>query len=150
MQDSPLGTRITVWRPFSPGKPLTLHDPASDKVSVFGPDDCFQTEAFVWHAREDLVGGIVEPSARQELNDRLMNNFQPVLPPQERNIAKLRTFLASIVAVLDGVDWSDSAQQMESDNTNAVHINSLLAFYQQLTWICDVFDELPGASVSIQ
>lgn len=152
-QETPFGARITVWRPYSPAKLLALHqqpDATKAALTLFGPDDIFQQEAFVWHALEDVWGSIVDAEIRRTLSERLRNDFQPSLPPLERDLKKLRRFLDDAKLALPEAEWSDSAQRLERDGMTAYRLNALLAFCVQLEWIHDIFKDLPGASVSVQ
>lgn len=152
-QETPFGARITVWRPYSPVKSLALHqqpDTTKAALTLFGPDDIFQQEAFVWHALEDVWGSIVNSEVRQTLSERLRNDFQPSLPPLERGLQKLRRFLDDARLALPEAEWSDSAQRLERDGMTAYRLNALLAFCVQLEWIHDIFKDVPGASVSVQ
>ncbi len=149
-QESSLGARVTIWRPFSPDKALTYHRGAAENVSVVGPDMVFQQEAFSWQIREDIWGGVVDSEVRSGLAAKLIGDFQPILPPTERSMPKLMTFLAEIEAAAATAEWSNSAQQYERDGETAVRVNVLVSFCVQIRWICHVFKDLPGASVSIR
>ena len=149
--DSPLGVRLTIWRPLSPTKALALHQNAAGMpITLFGPDDIFQQEAIVWHVKEDIWGGVADFTLRSSLQDGLMNGFQPTLPPDQRSMAHFHAFLSQCDNALSEADWSDSVVSMENDGSSAIRINALIAFYAQSSWIYHVFKDLPGASVSVQ
>lgn len=149
-QESSLGARISIWRPFTPEKSLTFHTGQSKNVTVVGPEMAFQQEAFTWNAREDVWGGLIDSEIRTQLSERLIGDFQPTLPPMDRGITKLENFLEAAEAAAVNSEWSNSGQQLERDGETPVRLNSLLAFCVQLRWICQVFKDIPGASVSVR
>ena len=148
--ESLLGARITIWRPFNFEKNLTFHNGEGQDVSIVGPDMIFQQDAFSWHVREDIWGGLVDSEKRSELSERLMVDFQPTLPPSQRSLEKLMVFLQEAEVAAAASEWSNSAQYYEKDGETPQRLNALLSFCVQLRWICQVFKDLPGASVSVR
>ena len=131
---------------------MALHklDAKATSVTLYGPEDVFQQEAFIWHLREDIWAGVTDEETRLSLSERLRSDFQPSLAPAERALPKLKQFLVDATDAVKAAEWSDSNHQAEQDGMTAFRLNPLLAFYLQLEWMYDVFKDLPGASVSIQ
>jgi hypothetical protein len=110
----------------------------------------FQQDAFSWHVREDIWGGVIDADVRAGLAAKLIGDFQRILPPSERGLDKLEAFLAEAEAAVANSEWSSSAQYRETDGETPVRLNVLLSFCVQLRWICQVFKDLPGTSLSVR
>lgn len=150
LADTSAGLRITVWRPYVPDRPLTIRKGSDDTISVVGPDMQLQQEAFTWQVKEDVWGGLTDSEVRQQLSQKFITEFEPVRPPAQRSLAKLGSLLDELRAADASAEWSSSGQQVHEDGETAVRLNSVLAFLNQLTWLHDVFRDVPGASVSVR
>lgn len=133
-----------------PDRQLAFVGSEAASVSLVGPDIQLQQEAFTWLVKEDIWGGVIDSSARQNLSQRLQSEFEPVLPPSQRTMEQFNTLLMDIAQILGKVEWSDSGQQLEEDGDNPVRLNALLSFYLQASWIYEIFKDSPGASVAIR
>ena len=150
LTDTSAGLRITVWRPYTPDRPLTIRVGTDDTISAVGPDMQLQQEAFTWQVKEDVWGGLADSELRQQLSQKLITDFEPVLPPTQRGMTKLGALLGELDDAKSAAEWSSSGQQLHDDGETAVRLNSLVAFLSQLTWLYDVFRDVPGASVSVR
>jgi hypothetical protein len=139
-----------VWRPYEPDRPLTLQVGDSGTVTAVDNDVRLQQEAFAWQVREDIWGGLIDAELRGTLSQRFINDFEPVLLPEERSMDKLKLLLDDLAAAIPKAEWSTSGQQLEEDGETAFRLNALLAFYAQLSWIYEVFHDTPGASISVR
>jgi hypothetical protein len=125
-----------------------MHD--AETLTLVGPDVRFQQESFSWQAREDIWGGVVDSDLRQQISQRVIDEFEPVLPPDQRSMDKLRELLDALIAAIPEAEWSESGEQLEEDGETPYKLNALLAFYSQMLWIYEVFKDTPGASVSVR
>jgi hypothetical protein len=148
--DTSAGVRITIWRPYTPDRPLAIQSSETDSVRVVGPDLPLQQEAFTWQVREDIWGGLVDSDLRQALSQRFISEFEPVLSPNQRSVEKLRALVEEIETALPKSEWSESGQQLEDDGETPYRLNPLLGFFTQMSWLCEVFKDTPGASVSVR
>jgi hypothetical protein len=144
------GLKITVWRSYTPTRPLA-HS-ANTELLYLDSAGKLQQDVFSWQVHEDVWGGIVDQSVRQALSERLVADFDPFLAPEERNFRKLKTFLVELqtAATSENSSWSISAEQTDEDDDVPARLNALLALYNHLLWMHEVFKDLPGASVTVR
>jgi hypothetical protein len=148
--DTSAGLRITIWRPYTPERPLTIRKGETDTVTLVSPDMLLQQEAFTWQVREDVWGGLPDNDLREALSHALIGRFEPVLPPAQRGMTQLQEFIAELEAAQAKSEWATSGQQLHADGETPVRFNPLLGFLGQLKWLFDLFRDVPGASVSVR
>ena len=121
-------------------------------VFYYRTGDLFHHEVFAWSFREDVWGGLTDEEERRRLRDRITSDFDPLLHPSKRTLAILSNFVADLAAVAISHQslWSDSGQSAEGNDDDFVRLNALLALYHQLSWIVQIFLDVPGASVTIR
>jgi hypothetical protein len=144
---------VTVWRAFSHGRPLAYQTNTKAEAKVFGEEETLLQDVFCWQVREDVWSGLADEEVRIAMRQRFLDEFQPTLPPSQRTIRALTEFIAVLEPIACGQhsEWADSAMQEEEDESRKPYrLNPLLAFHRQLTWIRDVFVDIPGASVSVR
>ncbi len=139
-----------MWRPYKPDRPLTLQLGDGETVTAVDDDVSLQQEAFAWQVREDIWGGLIDGEIREKLSQRFIDDFEPVLLPDQRSMDKLKLLVDDIAAAIPKAEWSTSGQQLEQDGETAFRLNALLALYAQLSWIYEVFRDTPGASISVR
>ncbi len=148
--ESSVGLRVTIWRPYAPDRPLAFQQAEATTMTAVGPEIQLQQEAFTWQVREDIWGGVVDSNLRERLSQRFISDFEPVLPPSQRGMDKLKALLSELANAIPEAEWSASGQQVEEDGETPYRLNSLLAFHVQMSWLYDVFKDTPGASVSVR
>lgn len=84
-----------------------------------------------------------------------MTRFQFSLPPEERDFRKMKSLVDSLQQYLDNDAsnrrWQDWEQPTEEDNLDSVYrTQPLLSFLQHLKWLCEVYQDVPGISVTIR
>jgi hypothetical protein len=123
--------KITIWQPYFTGFMLAIGQGDSSWLNILDGDTELQ---------------------REVLSSRFIDAFQPMLPPADRSLNKLEEFLEELRAVASSPasEWSPSATTPLDVGTPPTMVNNLLALTHQLTWLVDVFRDLPGASVSIR
>jgi hypothetical protein len=153
ISENPTGLRVTVWRAYLPTRQIVIQEAGSESPRYLGSDDDLQRDVFTWQAREDVWGGLTDETTRQMLSQRFREDFDPFLPPDKRDFSKLAAFLAELQTAAQSPQssWATSAQQIGDDDADpSMRLNPLLAFYNQLLWIYEVFRELPGASITVR
>ena len=144
--------RITIWQPYFAGFMLAVGQDDSSGLNILDSDTELQREVFTCPIEEDVWAGVTDDEKRTSLSSRFIDAFQPMLPPADRSMAAFEAFVAELrdVALSPASEWSPSAAALVDAGTPPVMVNNLLALYQQLAWLLDVFRDLPGASVSIR
>ena len=150
--DAQTKVRITIWQPYFAGFMLAVGQDDSSGLNILDGDAELQREAFTCPIEEDVWAGVTDDEKRTSLSSRFIDGFQPMLPPADRSMAKFDTFVTELrtVALSPASEWSPSAGTALDVGAPPVMVNNLLALYHQLTWLLDVFRDLPGASVSIR
>ena len=143
--------KITIWQPYFAGCMLAIGQRDAQQLDVLDSDTELQREVFTWSLDEDVWAGVTDDQLRTSLAARLINDFQPMLLPDQRDMEHLAAFVSDLreLAMSPASEWSPSASGDQTYST-ALMINGLLAFYHQLNWLLDVFSDLPGASVSVR
>jgi hypothetical protein len=144
--------RVTIWQPYFAGYMLAIGQTDSQSLNILDGDTELQREVFTWPVEEDIWAGLTDDQRRRELSDKFINDFQPMLAPEKRNMGSLASFVADLreVALSSSSEWSTSSSSANEIGSPPVLINGLLALYHQLEWILDVFRDMPGASVSVR
>lgn len=137
--------RITFWRPSRWRRKLL-------DVKERSPADesRFLEEAYTWEPAESIWDA-VEKTDTERLRELLLEGFSPNKPPEARDIHILRNVLEQIEAIATAgrAEWKDCQQLDEDGNTN-LRANLLLSFLHHLTWLCDVFADVPGISITVR
>lgn len=144
--------RVTVWQPYFAGCMLAIGQQDSNVFNVFDGDTELQREVFTCAIEEDVWAGLTDDAKRTSLSNKFIDAFQPMLAPSERDMLAFGAFVAELrdVALSPASEWSPSASAVVDVGTPPIMVNGLLALYQQLSWLLDVFRHLPGASVSVR
>ncbi|MFM0072532.1 hypothetical protein PQQ86_15355 [Paraburkholderia sediminicola] len=153
--DTTASLKITVWRAYRPGKALAMYAPSGSNPIIntsFSTDTWLHREVFSWQAREDIWGGLEDDENRVLLMEKLRDEFDALLPPVERNIAKFGRLVEELrpIATSKTSKWTASRQNDPEDPAIVFGINALLAFYNQVAWIYGIFRNAPDASVTIR
>lgn len=143
--------KITIWQPYFAGCMIAFGQPDAQQLDVLDSDTELQREVFTWPLDEDVWAGVTDDELRTSLAARLIDDFQPMLLPNQRDMEHLARYVSDLreLAMSSASEWSPSVSG-DQTYTTALMINGLLAFYYQLLWLLDVFRDLPGASVSVR
>ena len=106
----------------------------------------------MWHLHESVLNSIPNEEDRATLNGSLTDPFAPLLPPSERRCIKLAGFLEKAKTILDSgsSEWTLSEDPPIDDSERPHRLNALLAFYNHMLWIAEVFRDDPSISLSIR
>ena len=136
--------RITFWRPSRWERALL-------DIEEGGPADVsrFLEEAYTWEPAESIWDSLVKADT-DRMRELLVEGFSPDKPLEKREIRSFRSVLEEIERIVaDGrAEWKDCQQTDESGDVN-LRANLLLSFLHHLTWICNVFADVPGISITV-
>lgn len=151
-QDSPAKLRISLWRDFRPERTLAYKASDAPDARFFQRDDQLQEEVFAWHVGESVLNGIADDNLRAQIAASLSEDFAPALPPAQRACSKLEKFFdAARQAIESGkAEWSNSEDSAFDDEPDPYRVNMLLAFYNQMFWLHEMFKDEPGVSISVR
>lgn len=144
--------RISLWRDFRPERTLAYKAGAEPDAKFFRRDDQLQEEVFALHVGEGVLNGIADDGLRERITECLTRDFAPQLPPTDRSCRKLEAFFkAANQAIQSGAaEWSDSEDPAFDDEPDPYRVNMLLAFYNQMLWLHEMFKDEPGVSISVR
>ena len=144
--------RISVWRDYQPARTLAYVTSSLSDVRFFQSDDRLQEEIFAWQVGEGVMSSVADNDVRAKLEEALRGTFSPALPPTSRSCKELGGFLREArQAIYEGkTEWSDSEDQSFADEDEPFRVNTLLAFYNQLVWLNEMFRDEPSVSISIR
>ena len=110
----------------------------------------FLEEAYIWEPAESIWDA-VEKTDTDQLRELLLEGFSPDNKPEDRGIHAFRNILEQIkVIVVEGrAEWK-LCQQLDEDGDVNLRANLLLSFLHHLTWLCDVFADVPGVSITVR
>ena len=143
--------RLSIWRNFTPKRPILTQGPQNQGPKVLNSDN-LQEEIYTWQTAEAPFDGIADEDVRQELRGKLIDRLDASLPPSERGIGVLNEFIESAeTALADGeTEWTISQSTLNDDEEISDQINGLLAVTLHLKWLSDCFADRPGISISIR
>lgn len=109
---------------------------------------------YQWKAKGDIWIGFSEGESTQKIKTELLDGFAFEIPPAERTVGTLQKITKAISSYLitepiEWQAWTDNYND-DMDSDHGLRLNVVLSFCHQLQWICDVFADVPGASVTIR
>lgn len=147
--------RLDIWRPARREMRL-LYEQHGDG------DPCYaellkgrlHEQAYGWKMHGDVWTSIRDPEKLREITQALIVDFGSNLPPEQRSIAKLRDVVEMIGRLSidkENQEWQDWEQPLGEDEKAGVYrTQPLLMLFHHLRWLCDIFKDLPGASVTVR
>lgn len=146
---------LAVWRPARFERQLTNFAAVEATSRAFETEDLHE-QMYIWSPDEDVWGGIRDSTKTNVIRTVLVEGFSPFREPQSRGMAQLREALNELREVVyspDAVDWSECeafVNSEQADSESNLRANTLLALYLHLHWLHRVFENVPGASVTIR
>jgi len=128
----------------------------SDESSETAEANDLYEQLYTWSPKEDIWGGIRDSNKTNLVRMALIERFSPFLPPEQRSMAQFFAALEElekVVADESAVAWSEcegEAVTEFAEGENNLRANTPLALYRHLRWIHRVFQNVPGASVTIR
>ncbi len=146
---SPL--RLSIWRSFTPKRPILTQDWQTDKAQVVDLNN-LQEEVYSWQTLEVPFDGIADETKRQKLRGMLIDALNTNRPPSERGVSVLSEFVSNAeAAISEGhVEWTIGQSTEEEGDDKADQVNALLAVTLHLRWLVECFSGRPGISVSVR
>ena len=143
--------RLSIWRSFSPKRPI-LTQGSDDQAPQVLDSDNLQEEIYTWQTAEAPFDGIADEDVRKELRERLIDRLNASLPPSERGISVIKEFIESAETALASgkSEWTMSQSAPDDDDEVADQVNGLLGVTLHLKWLFNCFADRPGISVSVR
>lgn len=150
--DSSPKMRVSLWRDFRPERTLAYRAGSEPDAKFFQRDDQLQEEVFALHVGEGVLNGVADDDLRARITECLTKDFAPQLPPSQRACRKLKGFFEAARLAIDSgaAEWSDSEDPAFDDEPDPYRVNMLLAFYNQMLWLHEMFKDEPGISISVR
>lgn len=150
--DSSPKLRISLWRDFRPERTLAYMNRGGTDAKFFQRDDQIQEEVFALHVGEGVINGVADDDLRAKITACLTEDFAPALPPADRACQKLGKFFEAAQQAIEAgkAEWSNSEDPAFNDEPDPYRVNMLLAFYNQMLWLHEVFKDEPGVSISVR
>lgn len=138
--------QITFWRPCL--WELMLFD-VDDKKSA--DQSRFLEEVYTWESSESIWDSLEDARITYQLEELLIDGFSPDKSPDDRGITAFRNVLEQMQRIIieRKSEWRDCQQLDEKWEIN-LRANSLLSLLHHLTWLCDVFTDVPGISITVR
>jgi hypothetical protein len=150
--DSAPKLRVSLWRDFRLGRPLAYQPSGNSDTRLFHRNDQLQEEVFAWEVGEAFLNGVTDDDLRARILGSLSNVFAVSISPSERPCAKLSSFFEAAEAALasGSAEWSGSEDLAFEDEPDPYRVNMLLAFYNKMRWLHEMFKDEPGVSISVR
>ena len=140
--------KITFWRPSRWDR--RVFDKEENELAK---QSRFLEEVHAWEPAESIWGSIEEEDIRVQLIESIMDAFSPDKPPEERGIECLQSALEQIAELITKHKSSVGMLQADRDvdgGNISLRADLLLLFFHNLTWLYDVFKDMPEISVMIR
>lgn len=148
--------RLDVWRPARPDKRLLYAKPENDLPSVIElHENRLYEQVYSWKVCGDMWTSISSDEEAKKIKEMLTTNFASSEPPEERSFVKMKVVVQKLKDYLfsneNNRKWQIWEQPISQDDTDDLfHIQPLLLLYHHLKWLCEVFEDIQGASVTIR
>ena len=147
--------RLEVWRParFS-NRLMYVRNYGDDgrKASSFEQEQLHE-QIYSWGAEGNVWLALRTDPKGQEIKERITTDFKVDLLPSDRGFDKISRILDLLKEYLDQDEkriWETWGQALEDDEGETFQTQPILAFYHHLRWLYHMFQDLPGASVTIR
>lgn len=147
--------RLEVWRPARPDKRLLYERPDDgDQCPNELQADHLHEQVYGWRLFGDVWTSLGTGEMAIAIKEKLTVGFNPSLPPKERGFGEMRSVVKEMSTYLADAQnrrWQDWEQLTDEDDPDSTYrVQPLLSFYHHLRWLCDLFQDVPGASVTIR
>lgn len=147
--------RLEVWRPARPDRHLVYAEQnGADSSAKELQEDRLHEQAFSWKLKGDIWTSLADTDEARKIKEAFTTRFSFSLPPEKRGFAKMRAVVTDIETYLANENnrpWQTWDQPIDDDDPDNVYqVQPLLSLYHHLKWICEVFQDIPGASVTVR
>jgi hypothetical protein len=152
---SDIQLRLEVWRPARLNRRL-MYENQDDRSLGIGQlqDDRLHEQVYSWKLRGDVWTSLGGDDAGSHIQKAITAGFDFSLRPEERSIKKLKSVVDELIGYLaddEHRQWQSWEQPVvDDDPDNTYQIQPLLSLHHHLKWLCEVFQDIPGASVTIR
>jgi len=145
---------LSIWRPARPVRPLAAFPDGQSQTLSLNPEMLYE-QIYAWSPDEEIWGGIRDSQTTNLLRTQLIDSFNPFLDPTKRTMAHFADAVGSLGDALaaDGtlISWSECEELADkSDPETGLRANTALALHLHLKWVLQVFEHLPGATVTVR
>ena len=118
--------------------------------------DHLHEQVYSWRLDGDVWLGLGKDSTGQSIKERLTTSFECGLSSHERGFGKMISIVTELKDYLNEESkrqwhaWEQPTDKDDPDGPATFQTQSLLSLYHHLRWLCDVFQDVPGASVTIR
>ncbi|MBI4776549.1 MAG: hypothetical protein HY788_20635 [Deltaproteobacteria bacterium] len=146
---------LAVWRPSRLRKRLfyeSQHRPEPEINEL--QNDRLHEQVYSWKLKGDVWTSLSGDEAGMRIKESIIASFDFSLRPEERGIKKLKPIVDKLRVYLEDKEhrqwqsWYQSITEEDPDNTYQIH--PLICLHDHLSWLCDIFENTPGASVTIR
>ena len=146
--------RLEVWRParFS-NRLMYVQNDGDDGQKASFEQEQLHEQIYSWGAEGNVWSALGIDQKGQEVKERIASDFKVDLLPSDRGFDKISKILDLLKEYLDQDEnrsWETWEQALEDDEGEPFQTQPILAFYHHLRWLYHMFQDLPGASVTIR
>lgn len=147
--------RLNVWRPAHIERALMYDNRSADDESISElQEGRLHEQVYSWRLVGDVWTALGNDDRSQEIKKCLTTSFDCGLPPNERGFDKMDSTLTKLRDYLSEESngrWQAWEQPTDEEDPNSAYqVQPLLSLYHHLQWLYDVFQNVPGASVTIR
>lgn len=144
--------RLDVWKPARLDKQLAYGE---ETVVRELHAEHLHEQVYSWKLKGDVWTALSGDDVGDKLKEDLISGFDCSLPPEDRDLSKMKSLIDRLVAFLHNEtnrQWQTWPQSTNDDNDQdcLYQVQPLLALCQHLKWIYDIFQDVPGASITIR
>lgn len=152
---SDIQLRLEIWRPARLDRRLIYENQDGHGWGVNElQDNRLHEQAYSWKLRGDVWTALGVDDAGRRIKEAITTGFEFSLRPEERGIDKLKSIVDAFSTYLADEEhrqWQSWEQPLTDDDPNSTYqTQPLLSLHHHLRWLCEVFQNIPGASVTIR
>jgi hypothetical protein len=138
--------QITFWRSIHWERRLL-----DGKEGGLAEQERFLEEIYTWSPASSIWDVIIDKDVTEQLRASLLEGFSPDKLPSERKIEHFRGILEDIEKIIKSkqTDWGKINQPIDNGEDDVLSANSVLSFLHHLTWLCNIFADVPEISITI-
>jgi hypothetical protein len=116
---------------------------------------CLPEEIYAWDPGEADPYATLDTARTLILRQKLIEPFRHEVPTDQRSMLRFRQALDELEQQLgsNDYDWGPTGQSAPAEaasERNPLEANVVLALQAHLHWICETFQNVPGASILIR
>lgn len=148
---------LDVWRPLKAHRRISFgiedRDGNARQTDITQSDRLYE-QVYSWNLKGDPWVALGDDEVCKNIQEELTTGFDFNEPPEKRSFEKLSSIVEKIGKYLEDDNnrpWQYWIQpDNENDSDGSFQLQPILALYHHLKWLCELFEDLPGASVTIR